>query len=102
MQRLAGGNTLICEADAGRVFEVTPQGEIVWDYYSPFTGTNPGNEGRHVYRATRYSSAQVAPLLEGKAPVSGAVGVELRWPRRPTPFVDVLRYYEEGFLAESW
>lgn len=101
-QRLGGGNTLICEADAGRLFEVTPEGEVVWDYYSPFWGTNHGNEGRHVYRATRYSEAEVAPLLAGRAPVSGAVGMDGRWPRRPSAFVDVLRYYEEGFLAESW
>lgn len=31
-QRLPNGNTLICEGDKGRVFEVTPAGEIVWEY----------------------------------------------------------------------
>ena len=35
-QRLASGNTLICEGQWGRVFEVTPSGEIVWEYVSPF------------------------------------------------------------------
>ena len=33
--RLAGGNTLITESDGGRAFEVTPEGEIVWEFYSP-------------------------------------------------------------------
>jgi hypothetical protein len=31
-QRLPNGNTLICEADFGRLFEVTAQGELVWEY----------------------------------------------------------------------
>ncbi|MCA9840912.1 MAG: aryl-sulfate sulfotransferase [Cyanobacteria bacterium HKST-UBA03] len=34
-QRLAHGNTLIFESNAGRIFEVTPSGEIVWEYYTP-------------------------------------------------------------------
>ncbi len=31
-QRLANGNTLICESAGGRVFEVTPGGETVWEH----------------------------------------------------------------------
>ena len=31
-QRLPNGNTLICEAVASRVFEVTPECETVWEY----------------------------------------------------------------------
>ena len=31
-QRLANGNTLILEAACRRLFEVTPEGEIVWEY----------------------------------------------------------------------
>lgn len=31
-QRLANGNTLICESVSKRVFEVTPEGETVWEY----------------------------------------------------------------------
>ena len=31
-QRLANGNTLICEAAGKRVFEVTVEGETVWEY----------------------------------------------------------------------
>jgi len=34
-QRLPNGNTLITESDAGRAFEVTPGGEIVWEYLNP-------------------------------------------------------------------
>lgn len=31
-QRLANGNTLICESNTGRFFEVTVEKEIVWEY----------------------------------------------------------------------
>lgn len=35
VQRLPNGNTLMTESDAGRAFEVTSGGEIVWEFYSP-------------------------------------------------------------------
>ena len=35
-QRLPNSNTLITEGIRGRVFEVTQQGEIVWEFISPF------------------------------------------------------------------
>ena len=35
-QRLPNGNTLICEGAPGRLFEVTPRGEVVWEYINPF------------------------------------------------------------------
>ena len=34
-QRLPGGNTLVTESDNGRAFEITPEGEIVWEFYNP-------------------------------------------------------------------
>ena len=33
--RLANGNTLIVESEAGRVIEVTPKGDIVWEFVNP-------------------------------------------------------------------
>ncbi len=35
VQRLANGNTLITETNNGRAFEVTPGGEIVWEFINP-------------------------------------------------------------------
>jgi hypothetical protein len=35
-QRLPNGNTLITEGAFGRIFEVTPDYEIVWEYVSPY------------------------------------------------------------------
>ena len=34
-QRLPNGNTLITEGDGGRVFEVTPDCETVWEFINP-------------------------------------------------------------------
>ena len=57
-QRLPNGNTLICAmnwSETGRIFEVTPTGEIVWEFWDP--------EAQALYRAARYSPAWVEPLL---------------------------------------
>lgn len=35
-QRLPNGNTLITEGDTARIFEVTPSGDLVWEYLSPY------------------------------------------------------------------
>jgi hypothetical protein len=43
--RLANGNTLITETDFGRAFEVTPDGELVWEYYNP---QRAGEGGRFI------------------------------------------------------
>lgn len=32
VQRLPNGNTLICEGESGRIFEVTPEGDTVWTW----------------------------------------------------------------------
>jgi len=36
-QRLPNGNTLICAMTEGHIFEVTPEGEVVWEYINPVT-----------------------------------------------------------------
>ena len=36
--RLPDGHTLITSGGPGRVFEVTPEGEVVWEYRSPNSG----------------------------------------------------------------
>ena len=36
VQRLPNGNTLICNGNAGKFFEVTPDKEIIWEYVNPY------------------------------------------------------------------
>jgi hypothetical protein len=49
-QRLANGNTLITSGPTGRIFEVTKDAAIVWEYIWPYFGANNQNS---VYRAYR-------------------------------------------------
>ena len=49
-QRLPNGNTLITAGAGGRIFEVTNQGNIVWEYLYPSFGPGGSNA---VYRAYR-------------------------------------------------
>jgi hypothetical protein len=37
-ERLPNGNTLICDGQQGRIFEVTATGDIVWDFLNPMAG----------------------------------------------------------------
>ena len=37
-ERQPNGNTVICEGAPGRIFEVTPDQNIVWEYINPFFG----------------------------------------------------------------
>ncbi|SFC55875.1 Arylsulfotransferase (ASST) [Pseudomonas citronellolis] len=52
-RRLPNGNTLIDEGQNGRFFQVTPGGEIVWEYVSPYFGKAPLGDAvsNWVYRA---------------------------------------------------
>ncbi|MFN0009158.1 MAG: aryl-sulfate sulfotransferase [Planctomycetota bacterium] len=58
-QRLPNGNTLICEGKPGRVFEVTKDGKIVWEYLNPLGGeVEPSKQGgrappKALFRAVR-------------------------------------------------
>jgi hypothetical protein len=47
-RRLPNGNTLIDEGQNGRFFQVTPAGEIVWEYVNPYFGRQSLAEGREV------------------------------------------------------
>jgi hypothetical protein len=80
-QRLANGNTLITEGAPGRVFEVTAEGTIVWEYMNA-----PGEAGRKsngVYRAYRVPYGWIPQLtrpveLPVTAPAPGEFIIEPR------------------------
>jgi hypothetical protein len=59
-QRLPNGNTLISEGDRGRAFEVTGEGEIVWEWFNPDI---KGGRRAQVYRMMRLPPEAVEPLL---------------------------------------
>ena len=62
-ERLANGNTLVCEGNFGRLFEVTPDGELVWEFVNPYFGPSKADpEGpptNAVFRAFRYEEDRI-------------------------------------------
>jgi len=56
-QRLPNGNTFIADSDSGRLFEVTPDGQTVWEFLTP----DLMKDGRRqpLYRSIRYPRALV-------------------------------------------
>ncbi|WP_297707460.1 aryl-sulfate sulfotransferase [uncultured Eudoraea sp.] len=71
--RMENGNTFINEGPKGRLFEVTPDREVVWEYLVPYRGNihKPNGEPRNMMRMT-YSTFRATfipadhPALEGK------------------------------------
>ncbi len=65
--RLPNGNTLITEGASGRLFEVTRDHEVVWEYVSPFTlmdprfGPTPAVFRAHRYPAEAFPGRDLAP-----------------------------------------
>ena len=60
--RTPNGNTFITEGMPGRLFEVTPEGEIVWEYITPhgrlIEGAEPSME-TWIFRATKYTPDEI-------------------------------------------
>ena len=54
-ERQSNGNTLICEGTSGRVFEVTREGEVVWEWVSPFVNRRRDQRMSWIFRVRRYA-----------------------------------------------
>ena len=66
-QRLPNGNTLITEGSDGRIIEVTPEHEIVWEYINPYFQTIAGKFSMNmVYRAYRVPYEWVPQAVHGE------------------------------------
>lgn len=80
-QRLINGNTLLCESAFGRIFEVTKDGYVCWEYVNPHFSTYPDpatqklfpGESNAVFRAYGYPAEEISGLLDaiGKGGVKG-------------------------------
>ena len=68
-QRLANGNTLITESDSGRALEVTPDHQVVWEYYTPHRAGENGELIATLFEVIRLPPDWPLGWLEG-----GAVG----------------------------
>ena len=79
-QRLPNGNTLITEGADGRLFEVTTEHEIVWEYISPYYGKK--NNQNMVYRAYRLPYYWIPQMKKPE--------------ERPIPKIDVSNFRVPG------
>lgn len=72
VQRLPNGNTLIDEGMRSRVFEVTPGGEVVWEWVS--APAYPGGPHSSVLNTARRYAPEEVPFLAASADVGGSAG----------------------------
>jgi outer membrane protein assembly factor BamB len=63
-QRLGNGNTLITEAERGHLFEVTPAGEMVWEYWNPDL---VNGKRRRIYRVFRVGVERMREIRQRRA-----------------------------------
>ncbi len=68
-QRLHNGNVLVCESAFGRLFEITPAGETVWEYVIPFFDFYPDD---------------VRPLADG---LQNSAVIAYRYPKSRLPWL---------------
>ena len=61
-QRLPNGNTLITESNKGRAFEITKEGEIVWEWFNP--KIDNGGKREVIYRMIRYPKDKIDNFLK--------------------------------------
>jgi hypothetical protein len=69
-QRLRNGNTLVTESEKGRVFELTPDGDTVWDFVNP--SLSEEREPGVVVRARRLAGldfGEVVRRVESREPL---------------------------------
>jgi outer membrane protein assembly factor BamB len=62
-RRLPNGNTLITEGMFGRMFQVTPEGDVVWEYINPYFYEDSEHAVvNRVFRATHYQPEEISQL----------------------------------------
>jgi len=91
IQVLQNDNILIASGNNGRIVEVTPDGELVWDYINPVNNSGPITQGENVFandifRAMRYSIA--SEIFENRDLV-------------PDGIVEVDPDYEQCFIIDT-
>jgi len=72
VQRMPNGNTLINEGMYGRSFEVTPNGQMAWEWVNPTSNTNSGFISNAITRIYKVPVDWAGPFKE-----------TLSWPTEP-------------------
>ncbi len=66
VQVLPNGNVLIVETDGGRALEVTREGEVVWEFRSPYRAGKRGNLVANLYSLDRVDAKQTSWLTRSR------------------------------------
>ena len=82
-QRLPNGNTHVTSGQHGHLFEVTPDGAVVWEFLSPVSSFGPQERPlpyplHHIQNSRRYAADH--PALQGRAlqPIGSILELEPR------------------------
>lgn len=90
-ERLPNGNTLINTSKDGHIFEVTHDGEIVWEYMIPLMSRTPPPATNGAFRAHRYPKDYPAfkgrDLDPGRFPWENRVWGPQAWKREFKPCI---------------
>jgi hypothetical protein len=62
IQVLPNGNTLVVETDGGRALEITADGEVVWEFHSPFRAGRSADRVAHLYSLRRVDLSRTSWL----------------------------------------
>lgn len=57
-QRVENGNTIICDGDNGRFYEIDPLGNTVWKYINPVNSSGPQTQGTNISMNTVFRIKQ--------------------------------------------
>jgi len=97
-QRIANGNTVICDGKKGIFFEVTPEKETVWEYINPY----PNQYLNTVFKTETYPSnySGLAKVIEQPinperpmGTINGETGIEYNFTSRTTDPQDDQIYF---------
>jgi hypothetical protein len=69
-ERLTNGDTLICDGEAGRFFEVTPEGVTVWEYTNQFPAPALNNVFKIVSIPSDEPPEPRGPIIDGLGSIS--------------------------------
>ena len=58
-QRLINGNTLVTESENGRALEVSPEGQVVWEFVSPHRAGERLELVATLFEVVRLSSEEI-------------------------------------------
>ncbi|WP_018256496.1 aryl-sulfate sulfotransferase [Halomicrobium katesii] len=104
--RLPNGNTLIVDSLNHRVIEVTPTGEIVWEYYAtwgPYDAERRGTGDESNGPTIRQQNATGSYELSGSAGLRPGTGDNLDFPSRlQATFSGTLLSGPANALAQLW